>query len=79
MFDAILAHGDQPAYDDFVNATNPKYVFGHEVSPFYGSYTGRVEEKRNLTGKNLASEDRRVWIIKYCIETIGEGKAKNKI
>ena len=44
-----------------------------------GRHTGRVEETRNLKGKGLCREERRVWTITYYRETLGEGKAKKKI
>ena len=78
-FDAIAAHEDQPTYDDFVNVNDPKYFVGREVRPLDGRHPGRVDQTRNLKGKGLSREERRVWTIKYYRDTLGEGKAKKKV
>ena len=42
-------------------------------------HPGRVEATRNLKGRTLSREERRVWTIKNYRETLGEVRAKMKM
>ena len=52
---------------------------GRPVCALEDKYPGRVEETRNLRGKELTREERRIFVVKYYLNTVGEGKAKRVI
>ena len=69
-FDAITAHEDYPTLEDFEENIDPTYLLGRPVCPLEDKYPGRVEETRNLRGKELTREERRVYVVKYYLNTV---------
>ena len=64
-FDVIEAHEDYPTLEDFEQNIDPTYLLRRPICPLEDKYPGRVEETRNLRGKELTREERRIYVVKY--------------
>ena len=47
--------------------------------PLYDKYPGRVELTKNQKGRDIKREERRIFIVKYYNDIVGEGRAKKVV